>query len=276
MLGMAPPPGLAAAIAAAKAQQAPAAPPPEPVYQAPAPQPGRRPSPIPEDAAPDSKSEYAPPRALPAAQRTMLGMSPPVSVDAPSSAADSAPFTAMTAQAYEPDVDSTKLDTIPPRRRQAGARRIVFGVMGVALALVVAVGFRQLMKGSSETSAPAPTPTRAEAVAAKPPPPAPEPAPAPNPERPTTEVAAPSAEEEQHAAAVEAVPAETENEKPAAGARHSTAEPPTSRVAHAPKRAAAPPPHTEKKTTTRAKEPGKTASPPPSPGGGSIVRESPF
>jgi hypothetical protein len=268
MLGMAPPPGLAAAAAAANAAQAPA-----PVAE-PAPVRAKMPSPVPEEAAPDSKSEYAPPRALPAAQRTMLGMSPPVSVDLPPGTVNTAPA-AVAEPAYEqPDQETARLDTIPPRRRQAGARRIVFGVMGVAIALVAAVGVRQMIKPSSEAHPP--VPARVEIVAAKTAVPAPEPSPAPSPPpaASTTEVAAAEA-------APEPPPAETaEPEKPAPETRKHE---PVVEVAHAaparaPRRAAPPPPRTPEKKAATRKESGKStaAPPPPSPGGGSIVRESPF
>jgi hypothetical protein len=230
---------------------------------------------VPEEAAPDSKSEYAPPRALPAAQRTVLGMSPPVSVDLPPGNVNTS-LTSAAPAAYEPDIDSAKLDTIPPRRRQAGARRIVFGVMGVALALVAAVGVRQILKSSSPEAAP--SPARVEVVTkttpTPPQPPVPE---VPPPPPPTTEVAAAPAEPA--AADTAEAPEPPAPEKPAADTHRPVAEVAPARPAPARQVQRRPaPPRPEKKTTTRQKEPGKASAttPPPSPGGGSIVRESPF
>jgi len=280
MLGMAPPPGVAAAFAAAvPAPVAPQAAPvaavaiPAPVAAIAPPEPGpaqRRPSPIPEEAAPDSKSEYAPPRALPAAQRA-VGMSPPISVDVPSRLGGASSQAAPAQSYYDPDDDSAKLDTIPPRRRQAGARRIVFGVMGVAIALVAAVGLRQFFQSKGADSG-ASGPARAEAVTAKPQ--AAPVAPAPPPSATTTEVAAappPPPEPE---------PAAPPNEAPEPDKAAVEAKPvaeATPRAARTPPHRAAPAPRPEKKQAAHTKEPRPVAAPPlPAPGGGSIVRESPF
>ena len=261
---------------------------------------------------PDRRSDYAPPRPLAVPQRTMVGLAPPPPVQvAPS--ATTTPLGLSSAPPFRPalevvaearpalqvvaepsglglgnaaDEDDDVLSARP--KRKTG---LVLGVMGVAVALVAAVGIRSLFV-KRDTSI---TPPQVEATqklepvrTAVPPPPveqaappaaAPvasaEPAPATVAEpAPTTSAvtgensavaAAPSPAGIQLAATRQAA------EAPAANTE-AAAKPRTPQRVEEAKRTT----HVARPAPPRRQSTPKAPASPPLPGGGAIVRQSPF
>jgi hypothetical protein len=257
---------------------------------------------------PDRRSDYAPPRPLAVPQRTMVGLAPPPPVQvAPSatttplgltSAPPVRPALEVVAEARpalqvvaEPSglglrnaVDEDDDDLLPRPKRKTG---LVLGVMGVAVALVAAVGIRSLFVKRDTSIAPpqfeaahkiepvrtaAPpspveqaAPPAAAPVASAEPPPAGEPAPtasAVSGEN-SAVAAAPSPAGIQLAATRQAAEGPTANTEPA--------KPRTPQRVEEAKRTT----HVARPAPRRQSTPKPPASP-PLPGGGAIVRQSPF
>jgi hypothetical protein len=259
---------------------------------------------------PDRRSDYAPPRPLAVPQRTMVGLAPPPPVQVAPSATTtplglasprpSRPALEVVAEArpalqvvaepsglgLEPAADrSSDTDVFPARRKRKTG--LVLGVMGVAAALVAAVGIRSLfVKQDASVAASAVEPARrpepVRAVAAPPPveqaaPPAPpiaaasaEPAapaaPAVSGEN-SAVAAAPSPGGIQLAATRQAAEAPSAKQ-PAEGAKPRAPQ----RVEEA-KHASRPPAQPRRPRTESAPKPRVS---PPLPGAGAIVRQSPF
>jgi hypothetical protein len=237
---------------------------------------------------PDSKAEYAPPRALPAAHnKTSPGLAP-VSVapeaPVPSSALTTPvaipsrrpPFVAQVA-AFDDEPDETRTrDTIPPRSRAVRRRKLgVLVGLGTVIGAVVVVSLLRAM--SSPDSGDSAAAARTNSV------------PATETSAATPKAAAPAAAKPRTAEPARTAEA-TLDEAPSAGEAKSKAA--TERAAHAPQhptkqakpvaaKAEAPaapvtrPAPKPAAKPDRPRAPSRPASPPPQAGGG-IVRESPF
>ena len=243
---------------------------------------------------PDSKAEYAPPRALPAAHnKTTPGLAP-VSVapepeaPVPSSALTTpvaipsrrppfvAPIAPSAALDGEPDETRTR-DTIPPRSRTARKRSLgVLVGVGTVIGAVVVVAL--LRATSSEDAGNAASRTNSVVTEPK--------------ARPSAPLAAPPAPEKQQAAepvptstvALEETPSAEEHKEPAratAGA-HAPQHPAKAKAiaakAEAPTAPVTRPSPKVRQEGARSDKPRAPSRPasPPSQAGGGIVRESPF
>jgi hypothetical protein len=264
---------------------------------------------------PDRRSDYAPPQPLAVPQRTMVGLAPPPPVLVAPSATTTpvgiapAPLSRPALQvvpepsaiALEPPEDRTsepELDSIVPRKRKG----VVVAVMGVAVALIAAVGVRALFVKRETPTTAVGTPAHAIPTATPPAPvatapvtavrveprssataePAGSAAPA-SAETPLASSRPPMPSDENSALAAASVNVPTAGAALAAKAEPVAHQTPTKAAADTPK------PHTpqrveEPKRTPRAHaaspahHPAPTRPPvsPPLPGGGAIVRQSPF
>lgn len=276
---------------------------------------------------PDRRSDYAPPRPLAVPQRTMVGLAPPPPVQVAPSATTTPlgltsspptrpalevvpevrPALQVVAEPIAPSVGRAEMSSIdefsvPPRKRKTG---LVLGVMGVAAALVAAVGVRSLfVKQESSTPSPpqpartaqvdqaaprttAPSTNRAAGEGVEPRAAAPstaEPLAAPPASARASEPSPIASAVSGENSAVAAAPSPTTGVQLAA-TRQAT-DTPTAAAAESPK-PRAPQRVEEAKHAARAPRPIQPRRPrtettpkapvsPPLPGGGAIVRQSPF
>lgn len=224
---------------------------------------------------PDSKTEYAPPRPLPAAQKTVLGLAPPTTIevagdrgpppDLAQTAADARGISDEPGREDEAPA-STNIDTIPPRSRQqsGGGRALVLGIVGGGLIVILVLAARSFFAGNSGATATVDA-RRTEAV-------------------PAVASAAPPAPTQ--VAPAEPPPEETAAEKPEETAEAPTEEPEPPVVAEKPRAAKASRATTSTRRATATSKverpkarpepkPARSTSPRPATGG-AIVRDSPF